>query len=81
MNKPRQKYNVYLIGTGHGCYAKDYQKIFLGTTFAASEAQACNNVRYRMRDDKNPNGGYSIWSLDDRADEGYVLYSYKAELA
>ena len=81
MKKPRQKYNVYLIGTGHGCYAEDYQKIFLGSTFAVSEAQACNNVRHRMRDDQNPNGGYSRWSLGDCADEGYVSYSDKAELA
>lgn len=76
MKKPRQKYNVYLIGTGHGCYAEDYRRVFLGSTFAVSEAQACNNVRHRC-------GGYSASSFDigDYLEEGFVSYSYKAELA
>lgn len=76
MKKPRQKYDVYLVGTGYGCYATNYRKVFLGSTFAVSEAQACNNVRHRC-------GGYSASEFDigDYLEEGYVEYNYKAELA
>lgn len=77
----KQKYDVYLIGTGTGCYAKNYAKHFLGSTYAVSPEQACNNVRYRQRTNGAPNGGYSYWTLDDSYDMGYVEYEYKAVLA
>lgn len=74
MKKPRQKYNVYLVRDGDGCY-EGHREIFLGSTFAVSEAQACSNVRHRC------GGGYSRWEVGDYLEEGSVLYSYKAELA
>jgi hypothetical protein len=77
----KQKYDVYLVGTGAGCYTKNYAKHFLGSTYAVSAEQACNNVRYRQRTKEAPNGGYSYWTLDDSADMGYVEYEYIAVLA
>lgn len=77
----KQKYDVYLVGTGHGCYAKNYAKHFLGSTYAVSAEQACNNVRYRQRTKGAPNGGYPYWTLDDSADMGYVEYEFVAVLA
>lgn len=81
MKKEKKKYSVYYVGTGFGCYAKDYQKIYLGDTWAVSEKQASNNVRNRYKDKTHPNGGYAIDILGDSQDEGYVLYEYKAELS
>jgi hypothetical protein len=74
MQKPKRKYNVYLVRDGRGCY-EGSEKRFLGSTFAVSEAQACNNVRHRC------GGGYSSWETGDYLEEGSVSYSYKAELA
>lgn len=78
MRKPKQKYNVYLIAHGSGCYAND--KTYVGTTYAVSEKQAINNVRFNTRDQDRPNGGYSSWAVDDYAGEGSVMYEYKAEI-
>lgn len=79
MAKQRHKYDVYLVGTGSGCYAENYYREFIGTTTAVSEKQACNNVRNRvMRDKNNPNGGWSSWWMGDRLDEGAVRFSYEA---
>ena len=77
----KQKYDVYLVGTGHCCFIKDYAKHYLGSTYAVSAEQACNNVRYRQRTKGAPNGGYSYWTLDDSADMGYVEYEFVAVLA
>lgn len=79
--KDKHKYDVYVIGKGYGCYAEDYCKTFVGTTWAISEEQACNNVRFRMRDDDNPNGGYPTWELGDCLEEGFVLFRFEAKLA
>lgn len=52
-------YDVYYEGHGVGCYAENYQKTYLGDIWEVSEAMACNRMRYRFRDKKHPNGGYS----------------------
>ena len=71
MARPKHKYEVYWIGTGHGCYAENYCKEFLGTTWAVSEEQAINNIHHRtgfpFRDE-----------LGDYLEEGYVIYELKA---
>ena len=77
--KQRKKYAVYYVGTGEGCYAKEYKKIYLGDTWAVSKEEAESNVRFRYRDEKHPNGGYSYDILGDRLDEGTVFFEYKAE--
>jgi hypothetical protein len=73
-------YNVYYIGKGNGCYAEDYCKTFVGRTKAVSPEKACSQVRWRNRNKNNPNGGYSINVLGDRLEEGFVTFTYKAEL-
>ncbi len=78
MKKPKKHYDVYYVGKGNGCYAEDYKKIYLGDVWAVSEKQACNFVRYRMRDKKNPHGGYAKEVLGDCQDEGFVEFRYKA---
>lgn len=78
--KPKNHYYVYIRGIGSGCYAEDYCREFVGETWAVSEKQACNNVRFQTRDDKRPNGGYSIFGIGDRLEEGDVLFTYEAEL-
>lgn len=74
----KKHYEVYYVGRGFGCYAKDYQKTYLGDTWAVSPEKACNNVRYRYRDKNHPNGGYSYDILGDCLDEGEVLFTYEA---
>ena len=78
INTNKKKYSVYYVGKGTGCYAENYKKIYLGDTWAISPEKACSNVRYRMRDKSNPNGGYSINYLDDSQGLGYVFYQYEA---
>ena len=71
MKKPKHKYQVFWIGTGYGCYAKDYCKELLGETWAVSEDQAINNIRHRT--------GFPRYDfLGDAYDEGYVEYEIKA---
>lgn len=77
MRKPKRKYYVYLIAHGTGCYSSD--KSYVGSTYAVSEKQAINNVRYRTRDENHPYGGASSWAVGDYAEEGSVYYEYKAE--
>ena len=79
MKKPKKHYNVYYVGKGTGCYAENYQKTYLDEVLAVSEKQACNFVRYRFRDSKHPNGGYSTDFIGDIYDEGYVDFYYQAE--
>jgi hypothetical protein len=76
--KPYKLWDVFIVGTGHGCYAKDYSREFVGQTRAVSAAQACNNVRFQTRDKQYPNGGYSSWELGDSEDQGYVVFKYEA---
>ena len=71
-------YDVYYEGHGFGCYAENYQKTYLGDIWAVSEADACNKMRYSLRDEEHPNGGYSYDILGDYLDEGAVEFEYKA---
>ena len=71
-------YNVYRIGEGSGCYAKNYCREFVGQTRAVSASQACNNVRYRNRNRKNPHGGYAESVFGDSLGMGEVVFSYEA---
>lgn len=78
MKRPKKHYKVYVVGTGEGCYAKDYCREYAGETYAVSEKQACNNVRYQHRNNKNPNGGYATSVIEDAYEEGSVLFTYEA---
>lgn len=51
-----EKYNVYLI-------RYDSSREFLGSTWAKSAAQACNNIRYRRRTKAAPHGGYKYGGM------------------
>lgn len=73
----REKYNVYIISYGWGCYkCIDGRKEFVGSTMAVSPKQAINNVRYR-NEGKNTNS----WFHDDYLEEGSGVSTYIAELA
>ena len=75
MKKPKRHYKVYVKRTGFGCY--DTGKplyTFVGETWAVSEAQAINNVRFRT-DGKASNS----WIIGDYAEQGDVMYQYIAE--
>ena len=76
--KPKNHYAVYCVRDGDGVYASS--RDFIGDTWAVSAAQACNNVRYRYRDNNQPHGGYSFQVIGDILDEGSVIYTYEAEL-
>ena len=76
--KESKHYDVYYEGHGNGVYAENYEKIYLGDVWAVSEAQACNIIRYSLRDEKHPNGGYATDILGDIYDEGTVFFEYKA---
>lgn len=78
MRKPKHKFLVYLVAHGSGCYASD--KSYVGTTYAVSEKQAINNVRFSTRDNDHPYGGPSSWVIGDYAEEGSVHYEYEAEI-
>lgn len=71
-------YNVFYEGHGIGCYAENYQDTFLGDIWALSEADACNKMRYSLKDEEHPNGGYSRDVLGDICGEGMVEFEYKA---
>lgn len=73
----KRKYEVYLVGHGHGCYAKEYRREFMGETWATSAAKAISNIRYRMR----LNGEYMPDDLGDAYDMGYVHYELEAVAA
>ncbi len=78
IKREKKHYCVYYVGRGTGCYAKEYQKTFLGETWAVSEEKACNNVRYRHRDKNYKHGGYKNDYLDDCLGEGDVIFTYEA---
>lgn len=86
MEKPQgyecsKKYDVYIVGTGSGCYAENYSRQYVGSTIARTAKQACNNVRYRTPNKANPHGGNSEHVLGDILDEGEVYFHYEAVLA
>ena len=78
MRQPKREYEVYLVGTGTGVYAKEYCREYMGTTWAVSANQAINYVRYRNRNKNNPYGGPVSWDQGDILGEGTVHYTYEA---
>lgn len=71
MAKLKRKYQVFWVGTGYGCYAKEYCKELLGETWAVSEKQAVNNIHFRT--------GYPFCDvLGDCLGEGHVDFELKA---
>ena len=78
MRRPKQKFDVYLVAHGSGCYSSS--KEYIGTTYAVSEKQAINNVRYSTRNKDYPYGGPSSLAVGDYAEQGSVHYEYEAEL-
>ncbi len=71
----KKKYSVFIVGIGHGCYAKEFYKKFVGDTYATSANKAVSNVRYRMLRD----GMYIPNDLGDIHEQGYVHYELVAE--
>lgn len=78
MPAPKKKYYVYRIGEGWGCYARNYKSDYIDSTWAISEKQACNNIRYKYKKDMS-------WDLEepygDAMDMGGVTFRLKAVLA
>lgn len=74
----KKKYNVYRIGTGYGCYARNYRRDFIGATWAVSDKRACNQVRYREQQRYNFN---LLEPLYDSLDMGYVTFHLEAVIA
>lgn len=70
----KQKYKVYLVGTGHGCYTEDYYREDLGSTWAVSPEKAISNIKYRLRQAREllPD------DLGDSEGLGFVHYSLEA---
>lgn len=77
MPQKKQKYHVYLLGLGHGCYSREYSRAFMGETWAVSKAQAVNNIHFRIvrSGERLPN------DIVDSMGLGYVTYVLKAERA
>ena len=74
----KRKYNVYRVGTGYGCFARNYRRDFIGSTWAVSDKRACSQVRYRESQKYNFN---LLEPLYDSLDMGYVTFSLEAVLA
>ena len=75
MSPRKRHYEVYLVGHGHGCYARNYAKHFMGETWATSKAKAVNNIRYRI----HQSGEELPGGLGDSEGMGYVEYVLEAE--
>ena len=77
MKSKRKKYHVYIRRRGFGCYdTGDDLLYFAGDTWAVSEKQAINNVRFRK------DGATSNWFMNgDCGGDGDVIYSYEAKEA
>lgn len=71
--KAKQKYNVYLRRIGTDVYDCGDLRYFVGSTYAVSDKQAVNNVRFR-NDGKMPN----CVTIDDYAEEGTAFIEYIA---
>ena len=74
----KYKYNVYRVGTGYGCFARNYRRDFIGSTWAVSDKRACSQVRYRESQKYNFN---LLEPLYDSLDMGYVTFRLEAVLA
>ena len=70
----KQKFKVYLVGKGHGCYASEYWREDLGETWAVSPEKAISNIRYRLRQ----KGELLPEDLDDSEGRGYVQWVFEA---
>jgi hypothetical protein len=70
----KQKFKVYLVGQGHGCYASEYWREDLGETWATSRAKAISNIRYRLRQ----KGELLPDDLGDSEGRGYVTWVFEA---
>ena len=73
MNQKR-RYDVFLVGHGTGCYAKEYYRERLGGTWAVSEEKAISNIRYRLRQ----SGELLPDDLGDAEGMGFVHYDLEA---
>lgn len=74
MANARYKFTVYLVGHGTGCYASEYRRELMGSTWATSAAKAVSNIKYRMRQ----NGEYMPDDLGDSEGMGFVHYELEA---
>ena len=70
----KTKYRVYLVAHGHGCYAENYYREDLGSTWAVSPERAISNIRYRYRQA----GVILPCHLGDSEGLGFVHYSLEA---
>ena len=77
MEQIKHKYNVYLVGRGHCCYAAEVKRTFMGETWAVSEKKAASNVHYRIRQ----NGEKLPEDYSDSNGQGYVVWTLEAEKA
>ena len=75
MEQSKHKYNVYLVGRGHGCYADEIRKTFMGETWAVSEKKAASNIHYRLRQ----SGEKLPEDYSDSSGSGYVVWTLEAE--
>ena len=69
----KQKFKVYLVGHGTGCYASEYYKEELGATWATSKEKAISNIRYRLRQ----KGELLPDDLGDSEGRGYVTWVFE----
>ena len=74
MVKGFNKYAVYLVGTGYGCYAAEYWREMLGETWAVSSAKAISNIKYRLRQ----SGEVLPEDFGDSEGKGYVHFKFEA---
>lgn len=70
----KRLFKVYLVGQGHGCYATEYKREFLGDTWATSKAKAVSNIRYRLRQ----KGELLPEDLGDSEGRGHVVWVFEA---
>lgn len=74
MANEKHKFTVYLVGRGTGCYASEYRRELMGSTWATSAAKAVSNIKYRMR----KNGERLPDDLGDSEGMGFVHYELEA---
>lgn len=74
MATEKRKYEVYLVGHGTGCYASEYYREALGSTWAPSAAKAISNIKYRLRQ----KGELLPDDLGDSEGMGFVHYTLEA---
>ena len=74
MANAKHKFTVYLVGHGSGCYASEYRRELIGSTWATSAAKAVSNIKYRMRQ----NGERLPDDLGDSEGMGFVHYELEA---